>query len=59
MTAPLLESVPPRSLEAEQATLGSMLVEREAIARRLGRIERAPLTEDACDAICEHFARRQ
>lgn len=33
MTAPLLERVPPQSLEAEQATLGAMLVEREAIAR--------------------------
>ena len=33
MSAPLLERVPPQSLEAEQATLGSMLVEREAIAR--------------------------
>jgi replicative DNA helicase len=31
--APLLERVPPQSLEAEQATLGAMLVEREAIAR--------------------------
>jgi len=33
VTAPLLERVPPQSLEAEQATLGAMLVEREAIAR--------------------------
>ncbi len=33
MSAPLLERVPPQSLEAEQATLGAMLVEREAIAR--------------------------
>jgi replicative DNA helicase len=33
LSAPLLERVPPQSLEAEQATLGSMLVEREAIAR--------------------------
>lgn len=33
MGAPLLERVPPQNLEAEQATLGSMLVEREAIAR--------------------------
>ena len=33
MGAPLLERVPPQSLEAEQATLGAMLVEREAIAR--------------------------
>ena len=33
MGAPLLEKVPPQSLEAEQATLGAMLVEREAIAR--------------------------
>jgi len=31
--APLLERVPPQNLEAEQATLGAMLVEREAIAR--------------------------
>jgi replicative DNA helicase len=33
LSAPLLERVPPQSLEAEQATLGAMLVEREAIAR--------------------------
>ncbi|MDH4178950.1 MAG: replicative DNA helicase [Armatimonadota bacterium] len=33
MSAPLLEKVPPQSLEAEQATLGAMLMEREAIAR--------------------------
>jgi len=33
VSAPLLERVPPQSLEAEQATLGAMLVEREAIAR--------------------------
>ncbi len=33
MSAPLLERVPPQSLEAEQATLGAMLIEREAIAR--------------------------
>ena len=33
MGAPLLERVPPQSLEAEQATLGAMLMEREAIAR--------------------------
>ncbi len=33
MSAPLLERVPPQSIEAEQATLGAMLVEREAIAR--------------------------
>ena len=33
MGAPLLERVPPQSLEAEQATLGAMLLEREAIAR--------------------------
>ncbi len=33
MSAPLLERVPPQSLEAEQATLGAMLTEREAIAR--------------------------
>ncbi len=33
MGAPLLERVPPQSLEAEQATLGAMLTEREAIAR--------------------------
>jgi replicative DNA helicase len=33
VSAPLLERVPPQSLEAEQATLGAMLLEREAIAR--------------------------
>ncbi len=33
MGAPLLERVPPQSLDAEQATLGAMLVERDAIAR--------------------------
>ena len=33
--------------------------ELECDLQRLGRIERAPLTEEACDAICEHFARRQ
>ena len=33
MSAPLLERVPPQSLEAEQATLGAMLLEREAIGR--------------------------
>ncbi|UCC68618.1 MAG: replicative DNA helicase [Armatimonadota bacterium] len=33
MDASLLERVPPQSKEAEQATLGAMLMEREAIAR--------------------------
>ncbi len=33
MRSDLLERVPPQSLEAEQATLGAMLVEREAIVR--------------------------
>ncbi len=33
MSDPLLERIPPQSLEAEQATLGAMLTEREAIAR--------------------------
>jgi replicative DNA helicase len=33
VSAPLLERVPPQSLEAEQATLGAMLMEREAVAR--------------------------
>jgi len=33
VSAPLLERVPPQSLEAEQATLGATLVERDAIAR--------------------------
>jgi len=33
VSAPLLERVPPQSLEAEQATLGAMLLERDAIAR--------------------------
>jgi replicative DNA helicase len=33
VSAPLLERVPPQNLEAEQATLGAMLTEREAIAR--------------------------
>jgi replicative DNA helicase len=33
VSAPLLERVPPQSLEAEQATLGAMMIEREAIAR--------------------------
>lgn len=39
MGAPLLERVPPQSLEAEQATLGAMLVEREAIARVVDLLE--------------------
>jgi len=37
--APLLEKVPPQNLEAEQATLGAMLVEREAIARVVDLLE--------------------
>lgn len=39
MGAPLLERVPPQSLEAEQATLGAMLVEREAISRVVDLLE--------------------
>lgn len=39
MSAPLLERIPPQSLEAEQATLGAMLVEREAIARVVDLLE--------------------
>ncbi len=39
MSAPLLERVPPQSLEAEQATLGAMLMEREAIARVVDLLE--------------------
>jgi replicative DNA helicase len=37
--APLLERVAPQSEEAEQATLGAMLVEREAIARVVDLLE--------------------
>jgi replicative DNA helicase len=33
VSAPLLERVPPQSLEAEQATLGAMVMERDGIAR--------------------------
>ena len=33
MSGPLLERIPPQSLEAEQAVLGAMMVEREAILR--------------------------
>jgi replicative DNA helicase len=36
--SPLLEKVPPQSTEAEQATLGAMLVERDAIARVVDRL---------------------
>jgi len=39
VSAPLLERVPPQSLEAEQATLGAMLMEREAIARVVDLLE--------------------
>ncbi len=39
MGAPLLERVPPQSVEAEQATLGAMLAEREAIARVVDLLE--------------------
>lgn len=39
MSAPLLERVPPQSLEAEQATLGAMLMERDAIARVVDLLE--------------------
>ena len=39
MGAPLLEHVPPQSLEAEQATLGAMLMERDAIARVVDVLE--------------------
>jgi replicative DNA helicase len=39
MSAPLLERIPPQSLEAEQATLGAMLMEREAIARVVDLLE--------------------
>jgi replicative DNA helicase len=39
VSAPLLERIPPQSLEAEQATLGAMLTEREAIARVVDLLE--------------------
>ena len=39
MTTPLLDRVPPQNLEAEQATLGAMLMEREAIARVVDLLE--------------------
>jgi replicative DNA helicase len=39
VSAPLLERVPPQSLEAEQATLGAMLMERDAIARVVDVLE--------------------
>lgn len=32
-TSPILEKIPPQSMEAEQAALGAMLLERDAIAR--------------------------
>lgn len=35
----MLEHVPPQSLEAEQATLGAMLMERDAIARVVDALE--------------------
>ncbi len=39
MSAPLLDRVPPQNLEAEQATLGAMLMERDAIARVVDLLE--------------------
>jgi replicative DNA helicase len=39
VSAPLLEHIPPQSLEAEQASLGAMLMEREAIARVVDLLE--------------------
>lgn len=39
MSTPLLERIPPQSLEAEQATLGAMLMEREAVARVVDTLE--------------------
>ncbi len=38
-TPPLLDRVPPQNLEAEQATLGAMLMERDAIARVVDVLE--------------------
>ena len=37
--APLLERVPPQSMEAEKATLGAMMLEKEAIARTIEIID--------------------
>jgi len=39
VSTPLLERIPPQSLEAEQATLGAMLMEREAVARVVDTLE--------------------
>jgi len=39
VSAPLLDRVPPQNLEAEQATLGAMLMERDAIARVVDLLE--------------------
>ena len=43
----LLERVPPRSEEAEQATLGAMLLERDAIARVVSMLEPGDFYADA------------
>ena len=43
----MLERIPPQSLEAEQATLGAMLLEREAIARAVEMLRPEDFYRDA------------
>ena len=41
MMTPVIKHAPPQNLEAEQATLGAMLMERDAIARVVTVLEAA------------------
>ncbi len=40
MSAPLLERIPPQSLEAEQAVLGAMFIDHRAVTKALAVLER-------------------
>ncbi|MEM5768107.1 MAG: DnaB-like helicase N-terminal domain-containing protein, partial [Bacillota bacterium] len=43
----MLERVPPQNLEAEQSVLGSMLIEREAIAKAMEELRPEDFYRDA------------
>ena len=61
----IVERVPPQSIEAEMSTLGSMLIDRDAIAKVIDMLEPDDFTRKPIEqytwlsAICSKRANRQ
>ncbi|MFH0802267.1 MAG: replicative DNA helicase [bacterium] len=57
MITPTLDRLPPQNIEAEQSTLGSMLIEKEAIARAAELLHSSDFYRDSHQLIYEAIVR--